>query len=59
MSAGGDQGILIGLIILLTAILRGYQDRAPFMMILFFVLTAEPSACFGFMIGIWAGISSS
>jgi len=56
VGAAATKGMMIGLIILLTA--NFFVDitiQHPFMMILFFVLTAVTFSLFGFMIGIWAG----
>ncbi len=56
VGAAATKGMLIGLIILLTAnFFVHITIEHPFMMILFFVLTAVTFSLFGFMIGIWAG----
>ncbi|MGG6897208.1 MULTISPECIES: ABC transporter permease [Rhizobium] len=56
VGAAATKGMLIGLIILMTAsFFVEIRIEHPFMMILFFVLTAVTFSLFGFMIGIWAG----
>ncbi len=56
VGAAATKGMLIGLIILATAsFFVDIRIEHPFMMILFFVLTAVTFSLFGFMIGIWAG----
>jgi uncharacterized protein YacL len=55
VGAAATKGLIIGAIILLTA--NFFVDvtiEHPFMMVLFFVLTAVTFSLFGFMIGIWA-----
>ncbi len=55
VGAAATKGLLIGTIILVTASLFVDISIAhPFMMVLFFVLTAVSFSLFGFMIGIWA-----
>jgi ABC-2 type transport system permease protein len=56
VGAAATKGMLIGFIILLTAnLFVDVRIEHPFMMILFFLLTAITFSLFGFMIGIWAG----
>ena len=55
VGAAATKGLIIGLIILLTANFFVHVTILhPFMMALFFVLTAVTFSLFGFMIGIWA-----
>ncbi|NVP57923.1 ABC transporter permease [Mycoplana rhizolycopersici] len=55
VGAAATKGLLIGTIILVTASLFVDISIAhPFLMVLFFVLTAVSFSLFGFMIGIWA-----
>jgi ABC-2 type transport system permease protein len=55
VGAAATKGLIIGLIILLTANFFVHVTILhPFMMALFFVLTAITFSLFGFMIGIWA-----
>ncbi|MDX3925338.1 MAG: ABC transporter permease [Shinella sp.] len=55
VGAAATKGLLIGTIILITAsFFVDISIAHPFMMILFFVLTAVTFSLFGFMIGIWA-----
>jgi ABC-2 type transport system permease protein len=55
MSGGGDQVVILGLIILATASLFVELSIAhPLMMIIFLILTAITFSLFGFIIGIWA-----
>ncbi|SOC38344.1 ABC-2 type transport system permease protein [Rhizobium subbaraonis] len=55
VGAAATKGLLIGTIILATASLFVDISIAhPFLMVLFFVLTAVSFSLFGFMIGIWA-----
>ena len=55
VGAAATKGMMIGLIILLTAqLFVSITIQHPFMMVLFFVLTAVTFSLFGFMIGIWA-----
>ncbi|MCP8893646.1 ABC transporter permease [Shinella daejeonensis] len=55
VGAAATKGLIVGTIILLTA--SAFVDISiahPFLMALFFVLTAVTFSLFGFMIGIWA-----
>jgi len=55
VGAAATKGLIVGSIILATAALFVDISIAhPFMMVLFFVLTAVSFSLFGFMIGIWA-----
>ncbi len=55
VGAAATKGMIIGAIILLTAnFFVDIHIQHPFMMILFFLLTAVSFSMFGFMIGIWA-----
>jgi ABC-2 type transport system permease protein len=55
VGAAATKGMLIGIIILITANFFVHVTIIhPFMMALFFVLTAVTFSLFGFMIGIWA-----
>ncbi|KAA0697660.1 ABC transporter permease [Neorhizobium sp. P12A] len=55
VGAAATKGMIIGFIILLTANFFVHVTILhPFMMVLFFVLTAVSFSLFGFMIGIWA-----
>ncbi len=56
VGAAATKGLMIGTIILITAsFFVDVSIAHPFMMILFFVLTAVSFSLFGFIIGIWAG----
>ncbi|WP_333898621.1 ABC transporter permease [Agrobacterium pusense] len=55
VGAAATKGLMIGTIILITAsFFVDISIAHPFMMILFFVLTAVSFSLFGFIIGIWA-----
>jgi ABC-2 type transport system permease protein len=55
VGAAATKGLIIGAIILLTAnFFVDIKIEHPFMMVLFFLLTAVSFSLFGFMIGIWA-----
>ncbi|MFS8125234.1 ABC transporter permease [Rhizobium sp. BR 250] len=55
VGAAATKGLMIGTIILITAtFFVDITIAHPFMMILFFVLTAVSFSLFGFIIGIWA-----
>ncbi|MBW9056158.1 ABC transporter permease [Rhizobium mesosinicum] len=55
VGAAATKGLIIGTIILLTAnLFVDVRIEHPFMMVLFFLLTAISFSLFGFMIGIWA-----
>jgi ABC-2 type transport system permease protein len=55
VGAAATKGLMIGIIILITANAFVHVSILhPFMMILFFLLTAITFSLFGFMIGIWA-----
>ncbi|NTJ42611.1 ABC transporter permease [Agrobacterium larrymoorei] len=55
VGAAATKGLMIGTIILITAsFFVDVSIAHPFMMILFFVLTAVSFSLFGFIIGIWA-----
>ncbi len=55
VGAAATKGLMIGTIILITAsFFVDISIAHPFMMILFFVLTAISFSLFGFIIGIWA-----
>ena len=55
VGAAATKGLIVGTIILITASLFvDISIKHPFMMVLFFVLTAVSFSLFGFMIGIWA-----
>ena len=55
VGAAATKGLMIGVIILLTAnFFVEVRIEHPFMMALFFVLTAVTFSLFGFIIGIWA-----
>ncbi|MGQ2952870.1 MAG: ABC transporter permease [Agrobacterium sp.] len=55
VGAAATKGLMIGTIILITAtFFVDIHIAHPFMMVLFFVLTAVSFSLFGFIIGIWA-----
>jgi ABC-2 type transport system permease protein len=55
VGAAATKGLMIGTIILITAtFFVDITIAHPFMMVLFFVLTAVSFSLFGFIIGIWA-----
>ncbi|MDI7864902.1 ABC transporter permease [Rhizobiaceae bacterium n13] len=55
VGAAATKGLIVGTIILATAtFFVDISIAHPFMMILFFVLTAVTFSLFGFMIGVWA-----
>jgi ABC-2 type transport system permease protein len=55
VGAAATKGLMIGVIILITAtFFVDITIAHPFMMVLFFVLTAVSFSLFGFIIGIWA-----
>ena len=55
VGAAATKGLIVGLIILATAsFFVDVRIAHPFMMMLFFVLTAVTFSLFGFLIGIWA-----